>query len=98
MKAQSAGAPKARQSPGAAFAGREAEAPWGDRRWPQTGVSYVNPPTWGLSAAPVEARGDNRWYLRFAWAAIPPMVALRRIVLPVARLGGPSPARPVSKR
>jgi hypothetical protein len=82
----------------AAFAGREAEAPWGDRRWPQTGVSYVNPPTWGLSAAPVEARGDNRWYLRFAWAAIPPMVALRRIVLPVARLGGPSPARPVSKR
>ena len=31
-----------------AYAGRETEAPWGDRRWHSGGVSYVNPPTWGL--------------------------------------------------
>jgi hypothetical protein len=76
-----------------AYAGREAEAPWGDRRWHQGGVSYTNPPTWGLSDAPVRQVGDRCWYLDFSWAAVPPLVDLRRIVLPVARCGGPVPGR-----
>lgn len=76
-----------------AYAGREDEAPWGDRRWHQGGVSYTNPPTWGLSAAPVRQIGDRCWYLEFSWDAVPPLVDLRRIVLPVARLGGPVPGR-----
>ena len=55
-----------------AYAGRETEAPWGDRRWHSGGVSYVNPPTWGLSDAPVRAIGERTWYLDFSWAAVPP--------------------------
>jgi hypothetical protein len=74
-----------------AYAGREAEAPWGDRRWHQGGVSYVNPPAWGLWSAPARQMGERCWYLEFSWAAVPPLVDLRRIVLPVARRGGPIP-------
>ena len=76
-----------------AYAGREADAPWGDRRWHQGGVSYVNPPTWGLGQAPLRHAGDRCWYLEFSWAAVPPLVDLRRVVLPVARRGGPVPGR-----
>jgi hypothetical protein len=82
----------------AAYAGREAEAPWGDRRWHSNGVSYVNPPTWGLSKAPVRQVGEGHWHLDFSWEAVPPMVDLRRIVLPVARKGGPPPGQYVRKR
>ena len=49
-----------------AYAGRETEAPWGDRRWHSGGVSYVNPPTWGLSEAPVREIGERVWYLDFS--------------------------------
>jgi hypothetical protein len=76
-----------------AYAGREADAPWGDRRWHQGGVSYTNPPTWGLSEAPERPIGRRCWYLDFSWTAVPPLVDLRRIVLPVARRGGPVPGR-----
>jgi len=80
-----------------AFAGRETEAPWGDRRWHQAGVSYQNPPTWGLSGAPTRQAGDGRWFLDFSWDAVPPMVDLKRVVLPVARRGGPAPGLYVKK-
>jgi len=76
-----------------AYAGREAEAPWGDRRWHQGGVSYVNPPTWGLAQAPMRPRGERGWYLDFSWDAVPPLVDLRGVVLPVARLGRPFPGQ-----
>lgn len=76
-----------------AYAGREADAPWGDRRWHQGGVSYVNPPTWGLAHAPARQIADRCWYLEFSWASVPPLVDLRRVVLPVARVGGPTPGR-----
>jgi len=76
-----------------AYAGREDQAPWGDRRWHQGGVSYVNPPTWGLAEAPVRQHDERCWYLDFSWAAVPPLVDLRRVVLPVARRGGPVPGR-----
>jgi hypothetical protein len=81
-----------------AYAGRETEAPWGDRRWHSGGVSYVNPPTWGLSEAPMRAIGERAWYLDFSWVAVPPLVDLQRIVLPVARGGGPPPGHYVRKR
>ncbi len=81
-----------------AYAGRETEAPWGDRRWHSGGVSYVNPPTWGLSEAPVREIDERVWYLDFSWAAMPPLVDLTRIVLPVARPGGPAPGLYVRKR
>jgi len=80
-----------------AYAGRETEAPWGDRRWHSGGVSYDNPPTWGLSKAPVHEQGDRTWYLGFSWEAVPPLVELRRVVLPVARGTGPMPGHYVRK-
>ena len=81
-----------------AYAGRETEAPWGDRRWHSGGVSYVNPHTWGLAEAPARAIGERAWYLDFSWTAVPPLVDLQRIVLPVARPGGPTPGQYVRKR
>ncbi len=74
-----------------AYAGREADAPWGDRRWHQGGVSYVNPPTWGLARAPERPLARRTWFLDFSWDAVPPLVDLRGVVLPVARVGGPVP-------
>ena len=74
-----------------AYAGREAHAPWGDRRWHQGGVSYTNPPTWGLAEAPARSLGRQCWFLEFTWAAVPPLVDLKRVVLPVARRGGSAP-------
>jgi hypothetical protein len=81
-----------------AYAGRENEAPWGDRRWHSGGVSYINPETWGLAEAPVRQRANRCWHLEFSWNAIPPMVDLRRVVLPVARTGGVAPGHYVRKR
>lgn len=81
----------------AAYAGRESEAHWGDRRWHQGGVSYTNPPTWGLAAAPVRHQGRAS-YLDFSWEAVPPLVDLRRIVLPAARAGVPTPGRYTRKK
>jgi hypothetical protein len=81
-----------------AYAGRETEAPWGDRRWHSGGVSYVNPPTWGLSEAPVRMIAERAWYLDFSWTAVPPLVELQRVVLPVARGSGPPPGHYVRKR
>ena len=81
-----------------AYAGHDADAPWGDRRWHQGGVSYVNPPTWGLVNAPLRRVGDRCWYLEFSWDAVPPLVDLRRIVLPVARIGSATPGRYIRKK
>jgi hypothetical protein len=81
-----------------AYAGRETEAPWGDRRWHSGGVSYVNPPTWGLVDAPVREIGERVWYLDFSWTAVPVLADLQRVVLPVARPGSPPPGHYVRKR
>lgn len=79
------------------YEGREAEAPWGNRRWHSSGVVYSNPPTWGLSQAPERQLADGVWFLEFSWDAVPPLVDLRGVVLPVSRLGGPRPGRYVSR-
>jgi hypothetical protein len=81
-----------------AYAGRESDAPWGDRRWHASGVSYVNPPAWGLASAPARQMAPGCWSLDFSWEAMPRMVDLRRVVLPVARHGRPNPGMYVKKR
>jgi hypothetical protein len=80
-----------------AYAGREAEAPWGDSRWHSRGVVYTNPETWGLSEAPMRQRADRCWHLDFSWNAVPPLVDLKRVVLPAARRGGPALGRYISR-
>jgi hypothetical protein len=75
------------------YKGREQEAPWGNERWHSKHVVYSNPPTWGLADAPVRQERDGCWYLEFSWAAVPPLVDLKRVVLPVARLGRPAPQK-----
>jgi hypothetical protein len=74
------------------YKGREAEAPYGDIRWHSRSVVYVNPQTWGLARAPERARGTQKISLEFSWDAVPPLVDLRRVVLPAARPGAPDPS------
>ena len=73
------------------YRNREAEAPYGDIRWHSKGVVYVNPPTWGLASAPERPVGQQTSAVQFSWSAVPPFVDLRRVVVPVARLGAPYP-------
>ena len=68
----------------ARFVDRPAEAPWGDRRW-RGAVLYDNDGDWGLWRAPLRRMRDGLDRLEFTWAAVPPAVSLRRVVLPVAR-------------
>jgi hypothetical protein len=76
------------------FAGREADAPYGDERWPYNDVVYRNRPTWGLSGAPERSLGPRRTYLDFSWDAVPPLVDLAGVVLPAKRgLAVGDPAR-----
>lgn len=80
----------------AAYAGREHEAPWGDRRWHSAGVSYINRDGWGLAGAPI--RNERHCsFVDFDWDSVPPLVDLRGVVLPVARQGHPTPGQYVRK-
>jgi hypothetical protein len=79
------------------YDGREAEAPWGNKRWHSRGVVYDNPATWGLSDATSRELRPGCWLLEFSWQAVPPLVDLRRVVLPVARRSGPTPGRYVKR-
>ncbi len=66
--------------------GQQAEDPskttWG-QRWHCRDVAYNNPDGWGLADAPTRALAHGVMYLDFDWRAVPPLVDLRRIVLPV---------------
>jgi hypothetical protein len=73
------------------YKGREATAPYGNILWHTRGVVYLNPPSWGLANAPEAQQSPQKSILRFSWDAVPPLVDLRRVVLPVARAGGPYP-------
>lgn len=68
------------------YATRPQDAPWGDTRWKRA-VVYQNPPTWGLANAPVRAVSGGIEFLDFSWDAVPPVVDLRRVVLPASRVG-----------
>jgi hypothetical protein len=62
------------------------DTPWGNMRWHSRHVVYQNPDGWGLHNAPVTSRPDGSVFLEFAWHAVPPLIELRRVVLP-ARQG-----------
>ena len=62
------------------YAGREAEAPYGDERWPVDTVVYQNRSGWGFADAPERPLGPRRSYLDFAWQAVPPLVDLAAII------------------
>jgi hypothetical protein len=63
----------------------EAESAWGKRTWHSHSVVYENPETWGLAAAPERPLADGSTLLDFTWDAVPPLIDLRRVVLPLAR-------------
>lgn len=67
------------------YSQRPEDAPQGDIRWHSRHVSYENPETWGLALAPAESVAPRRTRLVFDWAAVPPLLELRRIVLPARR-------------
>lgn len=48
---------------------------------------YLNPTGWGLGDAPEVADGPGRTRLTFTWKAVPPLVDLRRLLIPAARGG-----------
>jgi hypothetical protein len=61
---------------------RSADTPWGKLGWPAKHVTYENPDGWGLGDAPARERADGTTFLDFDWRAVPPLVDLRRLVLP----------------
>jgi hypothetical protein len=67
----------------------DAHARWGRQDWPSKAVVYENPDDWGLGRAPERTLRPGVTKLDFAWDAAPPLVALRRVVLPAARVGRP---------
>jgi hypothetical protein len=58
------------------------DTPWGNLRWHSRHVVYNNPDGWGLADAPARVRGDGCTFLEFDWKAVPPLIELRRVVLP----------------
>jgi hypothetical protein len=62
-----------------------AAAPWGSDRWHSRFVVYDNREDWGLAKAPARALSGGTTYLDFDWTAVPPLIELRRIVLPLRR-------------
>ena len=44
---------------------------------------YNNPDGWGLADAPARTLPDGTVSLGFDWRAAPPLVELRRVVLPI---------------
>jgi hypothetical protein len=67
------------------------ETPWGNVQWHSRSVVYSNPDGWGLASAPERSLPDGSTYLEFDWKAVPPLVELRRVVLPSRQ--PPLPAR-----
>jgi hypothetical protein len=63
----------------------ETETPWGNLDWHAGHVTYNNGDGWGLADAPERARPDGSLFLEFDWRAVPPLVELRRVVLPSRR-------------
>ena len=61
---------------------RATDTPWGNLGWHARYVTYSNPDGWGLSEAPSHQRPDGTTFLEFDWKAVPPLVELRRLVLP----------------
>ena len=58
------------------------DTPWGKLGWPSRHVTYNNPDGWGLGGAPARQLPDGTMFLDFDWKAVPPLIELRRLVLP----------------
>ena len=58
------------------------DSPWGDLGWHSSRVVYNNRDEWGLAEAPPRRASDGTLFLDFDWRAVPPLVELRRVVLP----------------
>jgi hypothetical protein len=71
------------------YKNRPDQAPWGDLRWKHN-IIYDNDDSWGLGRAPVTQLSDHLHFVEFDWTAVPPMVQLKRVVLPPARVGSES--------
>jgi hypothetical protein len=67
------------------YAGESTDTPWGNLRWHSRHVVYNNHDSWGLAAAPARVRPDGSTFLEFDWTAVPPLIELRRVVLPARR-------------
>jgi len=63
----------------------ETDTPWGNLRWHSRHVVYNNPDGWGLAEAPARTAADGSTFLEFDWKALPPLIELRRVVLPGRR-------------
>lgn len=70
-----------------------ADTPWGNLGWHASTVTYNNPDGWGLGEAPARRLPDGATYLDFDWKAVPPLIELRRIVLPASGLDADRPNR-----
>jgi hypothetical protein len=65
----------------------DVRARWGRRAWHSHHVVYENPDGWGFDAAPARQIRPGMWELDFTWSAVPPLIDLRRVLLPAARVG-----------
>ena len=59
-----------------------ADSSWGNTDWHARHVTYNNPDGWGLGDAPSRQLPDGTTFIDFDWKAVPPLVELRRLVLP----------------
>ena len=64
----------------ALYRDRQADAPYGDRRWPSATVVYDNPEHWGLAGAPAEKSSSVVTRLHFDWSAVAPLIEHRRVL------------------
>ena len=63
-----------------------AETAWGKWQWAYNTVVYDNPDGWGLRNAPEKELREGAVHLDFDWKGVPPVVDLRRVVLPLRRV------------
>lgn len=70
----------------------DAHARWGRQDWPSRSVVYENADGWGLGRAPAREVRAGVQQLQFTWDAVPPLIELRRVLLPAARVGQPIPS------
>lgn len=66
-----------------AYRNAPTDTPWGNLRWHSRHVVYNNPDDWGLGDAPARPLADGSVFLEFNPRAVPPLIDLRRVVLPV---------------
>ena len=69
-----------------AYRHHASDTPWGNLNWHSRTVVYSNSDGWGLAEAPARKLTDDITYLEFDRRVVPPLVELRRVVLPARRV------------